>query len=579
MTQKLCIVMLTWICFATTAMASAKLDFDIIDQIGWRGDRTDQVPTAVSETYQYDAASDTVTVSATFNRKGFCPLPPMLALAIREGFAVEFDRAPEARGSVGALGPLMGFADSTGYSYRVKGLARYVLPMASAARGDSSTSLSAELQLQVGKIIDAGHLRPWLVLVNVPGSGWNARGDVYWDNPGEVLALLADAMTQLPDAMQAHLRAYLKAEREAYPPEILATRPYTIGTPREVNPYDAKLLTQWQDNLMKWRTKAAPGVWNLYGLCRYYEVMGEKPSPEVMARCTELVQKQLENRDWATLYWRRGHTPGFNAVYAVNQLFAGYIGYIRLARLAGDRDAEAMGWGLFARTAALRFAMGKYTQFLHESRQFDVNYGILPTNGETSPRKFDIHVQTDPAKFEIPKDPAWLVKAHAGSWIGELVSWHFDKPIDDVRQIDRLDETGVDVWEWCGVDAGGSGQKRDVAKEYWYKRLGPYLLPFRDMTPELGRFLADHLKAESAAYCRRVEENQPHWNVAYAEAILSAENGFAAPCDSQGLFLAHAWVLHDPPDALERLIDVPWLVRGDLQYLQKIVATIERSKP
>ena len=96
MTRNGCLDLLTWICFATTAMASAKVDFAIIDQTGWRGDRADQVPTAVGETYQYDAAGDTVIVTATFNRKGFCPLPPMLALAIHEGFAVEFDRAPES---------------------------------------------------------------------------------------------------------------------------------------------------------------------------------------------------------------------------------------------------------------------------------------------------------------------------------------------------------------------------------------------------------------------------------------------------------------------------------------------------
>ena len=160
-------------------------------------------------------------------------------------------------------------------------------------------ALSAQLQLQVGKIIEAGHLRPWLVLVNVPGSGWNARGDVDWDNPGEVLGCWP--MQSRNCRMRCkHICGGISRPNAKPIRQTLATMPYTIGTAREVNPYDAKLLTQWQDNLMKWRTKAAPGVWNLYGLCRYYEVMGEKPSPEVMARCTELVQKQLENRDWAT---------------------------------------------------------------------------------------------------------------------------------------------------------------------------------------------------------------------------------------------------------------------------------------
>jgi hypothetical protein len=144
-----------------------------------------------------------------------------------------------------------------------------------------------------------------------------------------------------------------------------------------------------------------------------------------------------------------------------------------------------------------------------------------------------------------------------------------------VRQVDRLDETGVDVWEWAGVDCLRSGQKREYTeKDYWYNRITPHLLPFRDLTPELGRFLADHLKSESAAFCQRVAENLPHWHAAYAEAILGSEIGFMPPCDGYGLFLAHAWILQDKPRELERLIDVPWLNLGDLFYLHKLATTV-----
>ena len=92
----------------------------------------------------------------------------------------------------------------------------------------------------------------------------------------------------------------------------------------------------------------------------------------------------------------------------------------------------------------------------------------------------------------------------------------------------------MDVWEWCGTDCYGTGQKRDadLQRDYWYMRLAPYLLPFRDMVPELGRFLADRLKPEAKAFCARIVENQPHWHIAYAEAILGAEIGFNCPCDA-----------------------------------------------
>jgi len=556
--------------------AEASLSFEVVDRVGWRGGRAAEVPARVTERYRYDAATDTLEVVATFDRQGFCPLPPMMAVAVRHGFPVEFDAKPQEGGHVGVLGPLLGFADARSYAWRLKGLSKYVpgpAPPRRAATAPARDALRADLARGVEAVIAAGHLRPWLLLVNVPGSGANERGEVFWDNPGEVLYLLAEMARLDPEGAGRALLPYLRAERAAYPPEGVAAMPFTAGAAREVNPHADRLLADWQEKVLAHRTKAPVGAWNLYGLARFYDATGEAPTPEVMARCTAIVTAQLEHRDWATLYWARGHTPGFNAVHAVNQLFAGYAGYVRLARLARDEKAEAMGMALLARAAALRFAMGKYTQFLHETRQFNVEYGVLPRGMESKPGGWVIRVETEPAKYTIPADPAWWAKAHANSWIGELASWRWTAPIHNVRQVERLDETGVEVWEWGGVDCRGSGQKRDDAGQYWYKRTAVHLLPFRDLTPELGRFLRDHLRPECAAYVERVEENQPHWHTAYAEAILGAEQGFMLPTDSYSIFLACAWVLERSPAELERRIDVPFVPRGDLYHLHKLAAS------
>jgi hypothetical protein len=370
--------------------------------------------------------------------------------------------------------------------------------------------------------------------------------------------------------MQAKLKEYLKSERAAYPPERLKAAPLAQGARREVFAPDEKLLKQWEERDLPHALKGAPGVWSLYGLSRYYDLLDEDPSAETWQACRGMAERTLEHRDWATLYWQRGHTPGFNAVHEVNRLFAGFVGYVRLARRARDPKAEAFGMGMLARMAALRFAMGKYSQFLHESRQFSIAYGALPNGGEVKPESFKITVESDPKKFMLPEDPAWWVKRHAGNWIGELVTWTWSKPLENVKQVHRLDETGVDLWEWAGVDCYGTGQKREDPKNYWYNRLTPHLLPFRDLTPELGRFLADYLKPECQAYSMRILENQPHGQIAYAEAILSAEVGFNPPCDAYGHFLARAWILGEKPAELTGLIDVAWLPRGDLYYLHKL---------
>jgi hypothetical protein len=463
------------------------------------------------------------------------------------------------------------------YTVTIRGLGKYVIPRAVIGPGRVLSRLQDELDREVAKIVRAGHLAPWFFLVNVPGSGADDRGDVYWHNPAEPLYLLAEVAPLLSTESRKALIEYVRAEREAFPPERQRSVPFAEGARREFCEPAKALLKKWEEKNFGYFTKSPPDIWGLYGLARYYELIGDKPTSEVMACCREIVARSMEHRDWATLYWRRGHTPAFNAVHGVNQLFAGLIGYIRLARLAGDKEAENLGWGLFARIAALRFAMGKYTQYMHDSHLFNVYYDPVSSRrfkGAT-PQDLIIKVETDPARYTLPDDPASWVKRHAGDWLGELVTWNWSRPSDDVRQVHRLDEKGVDVWEWCGTDCYGTGQKRDVSeeKDYWYMRLGPYLLPFRDMVPELGRFMADHLKAESEAFCRRVVENQPHWYVTYAEAILSGEIGFNMPSDAYGQFLARAWILAERPEQLERYIDVPWLRVGDLYYLHKLAET------
>jgi hypothetical protein len=552
------------------ALDDPTLKYEVVDKVGWRADR--ELPAVVEETYRWDAAADDVVVRVVFDRKGFAPLPPMLALAIRQGFPIRVSEKLVDTGKVSPLGPLMGVEQADGYTWRLKGLGKLVSEPRPAGEGQVPVLLQQTLVDEVEKILAAGHLAPWLFLVNVPGSGANDRGDVYWSSPADTLYLLVEVAPLLPPPLQARLKEYLTSERNAFPPERVRSAPLAQGARREAFAPEAKLLKQWEERTLGHALQGAPGVWNLYGLSRYCDLVGETPTAETWEACRGILQRSLEHRDWATLYWKRGRTPGFNAVHEVNRLFAGLVGYVRLARRVRDAEAEALGMGLLARAATLRVAMAKYPRFLHESRQFSVAYGVLPNSGEVHPGSFTIQVETDPKVYSLPEDPAWWVKRHAGNWIGELVAWSWTTPLDNVRQVHRLDETGVDVWEWAGVDCNGTGQKRAVneKKDYWYNRLTPHQLPFRDLTPELARLLAVHARPECDAYVKRVLENQPHAHAAYAEAILSAEIGFSPPCDAYGQVLARAWILGDRPETLVKLIDVPWLPRGDLYYLHKL---------
>ena len=54
-----------------------------------------------------------------------------------------------------------------------------------------------------------------------------------------------------------------------------------------------------------------------------------------------------------------------------------------------------------------------------------------------------------------------------------------------------------------------------------------------------------------------------------------AETGTVSLYDSYALYMAKALILEETGDELEKYLDVPAFARGDLYYIQKLVATIE----
>lgn len=538
---------------AAVAAGQSQLGFDVVDSIGWRGGQTD-VSTA-TETYWYNEASDTVTVNVVFDKtSALAPLPPMLALAKKYGFDVSFNKTVVEAEPNSVLGPLMGVENTDSYSWQVSGLGKYVLSERNYGSGQVPAWLNQKLEEEVSKVLAAGHLSPWINLTNVPGSGPNARGTVYWNHPGENLYFLAEIGEFLPPAMQEQLRTYMQNERDAYMPEIIYSMPLAAGESREYFRPSNTVLGNLESGSYRWRCQGVPRIWNLYGLARYYEFVGQVPSQTVLDDCTSIVNNNLDYRDWASMYWLEGHSPHFNAVHGVNQMFAGLIGYIRLTRMAGDANAEALGWGLLARMAVLRFAMGKYTQY-----EYDYGY------------------------FDLPADPEWFADMRRGNWQGTLTSFDWSEAIDNVRQIHWLSDSKLATWEHCSTGANGDGQKLSGHDPWWPvdwsgnpsgRFDAAYYLPFADMVPELGRFFKDYLSVETAAYVNRIEENQPHWDCAYAEQLLDAECGYHLPSDSHGIFCARAWVLGDAADKMEKHVDINWLKQGDWFYMHKLAETI-----
>jgi len=104
---------------------------------------------------------------------------------------------------------------------------------------------------------------------------------------------------------------------------------------------------------------------------------------------------------------------------------------------------------------------------------------------------------------------------------------------------------------------------------------GQSVVPFLGAVAELGRFAAQRLKPELESFSRRYELAMPAWHIAKCTTNINAEFCYLAPEESHQVFLIRAWVLGEPPEKLEGYLDTPWMARGDLYYIHKLVETIK----
>ena len=96
---------------------------------------------------------------------------------------------------------------------------------------------------------------------------------------------------------------------------------------------------------------------------------------------------------------------------------------------------------------------------------------------------------------------------------------------------------------------------------------------FMFLVPELAGYLRDHALVNVRGALDEYEQIAPYWFVSFAEEGFG-ENAITPLYDGQTLFLVKAWILGADGEELERYLDVPAFARGDLFYIQKLVAAI-----
>jgi hypothetical protein len=525
---------------------SHTLPTDILSKIQWWSDNLCNYPVGVVETYSYNNSSDIASITETFSylntcarENTFAPIPPMLAVA-RDSLDVYFSGTVTDAKLNTEFGQTLGIKNTHSYTWYLSGLKRYTDPGRIIINTDEApVQLEQELAIQVEAIISAGHYAPWIFSDSIPRQ--DQRGDIYWLNPADVIYHLVEIASALPDgALKTNLVNYIKSERNTYPPEDIANLPLGEGLVRGDFSISGSAVYQRWLNIRPDVFLTDVPLFNFYALARYYELTGGTLPLQSWQAAQAALDRDMREQDWATFYWFKGFDDRRVAVVNVNRHFSGLVGYIKLARITQDQEAEALGRSLLAKAVVLRIAMAKYPGYLYSA-----------------------------ALVELPSEPDWQVTQTSGNWWGHLFNYQWQGAGDDARQVMLLDHFGMFLAEHSGYMQPGTGyQDFQIA-------CSPYLIALRDLTPELSRLLSDFSSNEIRIYIDKVEALFPHWYAAFSEGMLGNEHNLNHPVDSYQIFLAKAMMFNESPERLTGYLDIPWLHQGDLFYIHKLAETMK----
>ena len=525
---------------------------EIIQRSQWWAQHLCDYPISANETYDYDEATDTAIISENFTFQNVCsggiklsPIPPMLGIT-KDTLNVTFS-GPIADGTLNTeFGPYLGIENTDFYTWRVSALQKYVdanriLVYPEEPPPGFPTEIEQELESQVGEMIGSGHLAPWIFADDIPL--WTSRGDIYWLNPADEIYHLIEIATSLPTGnVKTQLVNYIKSERNSYPPEDIYNLPLDEGTLRSnfaISGPDVYWI--WENQRSDVFLKNVP-LYNFYALAQYYKLTGEAVPSQLWQKALGALDSDMREQDWASFYWFNGFADRRDAVVNANRLFSGLVGFIRLSQTAGDIASEKLGRALLAKAAVLRLGMAEYPRYLYSANL-----------------------------IELPPSPDWQVTQTAGYWLGHLYNYNWVDGTDDARQVADLNQFGVYLYDHSGY------------MEFWQELPtvwdnGPcsaHLTTYRDMTPELARFLSVFAKNDVGAFDNLVKRMYPHWYAAFAEGTLGEEHNLSHPTDSFQIFMAEALIQGATPQELTSQIDISWLAIGDLFYLQKLAETIK----
>jgi outer membrane protein assembly factor BamB len=459
------------------------------------------------------------------NEFGIAPLrlailPPRTALAAWNGSPIRVNGAPLENhldlNYVTPLGKVAGVPNASSVTVDLPGIARYWRGQTPSLGGGSSHPVQDVLIHEIRKIVQAGPLLPGYGMVGMFDNKSNHRiGDWlvdYWSNPAETVYTLIQALPFLPGDLQNEVRNYLRNEVQAYPLHRTAHIGWNGGAnrhwfdiPPEVLKEGAEFTPTDKTGFNKWGLQP----FNLYAMWLFAQEFGDSQ------KAFNDAKSQLDTKPKFL-----GSTP-----YVLNSYIAGYIGYLKLAGLAGA-GAQPEAEKTLIDLLVMRAALTKYHEAL---RIVGFEYGGYQWSVRKIPSGVD----------DLLFNPA--VNGSLWSQL-PLYGWKIDT-----------------LYGLSGASTGGGYA---------------FGIDFINLTPELAAFMRDYSSAESQAIISNYATRAPYWFVSQAEEA-AGEGVFHTLYDVIAMFQARAHILNENRSSLDKFLDVPATRVGDLYYIQTLVAYLQ----
>jgi len=541
----------------TTELWSTSLPSEITQLSREWYNRLGKFPESVSETYTFDTNNNQLSVTDTFSYRDlgfgqhYAPIAPVVTLAKNGGMPIQFVGNPQLNTSVTTLriGPVAGIDNRTSYEYVVSGLDTYTAQNRIFINTGSEPSwVITKLQQEVSTVEQAGHLAPWWPYLGKFNPLFPDRA--IWSFPWETQYYLSNTRDVLSNAAATNLDSYLQSEEQAYDMVTygrkvsyvnnVQTVPYNTGTRRETSFIDTAMTPD--DIGYSYHRMSVKPLMNLYALAGFYTNTGDTADlgtsgsyTQQWTQIKDIAKPYMLVSDWATMtfapYDRNLGDDIRWGTLTSNEAVAGSIGLARLGTLVGDAESEQVGYYLLAKSLISRLAQEKITKHLYATAQL------------RNPTPADWMVQTSRNYGENGDAQLWQ-----RNWTSYL---------SDIRKPIRFDQFGVVL--------------KDQHSEGFRDRR---LLAYANITPELGRFLAQYALPEVTEWVRINEENNGTWFEAYSDSYLGKENSYNIPDNAYEIFMVKAWVLGETADQLAKYLDVPWVPLGDYYYINKLAETI-----